>query len=257
MTFEKISLTAKLTAYMRQFSDIPFAKDIAQAVHAQAAFDDLLRTHHLSADDLLWYAPIFEVRYKSIAQRLRASGIEQVLELASGLSLRGLAMTEANPALSYVETDLEALTVEKRALLAELRHRHGLTERPEHPSLRLGVANALELPQLLDAVAGLRRDRPLAIVSEGLLQYLSPQELEGVAENVPHLAGYVRRRPVDHARLLAEGRGGAGDRTPAEIPRRRGRRHRSPDVRQRVRERRRPAGLPDPLRLQRHPDHSS
>ena len=79
MSFDKISVTAKLTAYMRQFSDIPYAKDIAGAVHAQQAFDDLVRTHGLSPGDLLWYAPIFEVRYKSIAARLRASGIDQVL----------------------------------------------------------------------------------------------------------------------------------------------------------------------------------
>jgi len=181
VSFEKISLTAKLTAYMRQFSDIPFAKEVAQAVRAEAAFDELLRTHQLVRDDLLWYAPIFEVRYKSIAQRLRASGIAQVLELASGLSLRGLAMTEADPALTYVETDLEALTAEKRALVDDLRRRQGL---PAPPGLRLAAANALELPALEAAVAGLRRDQPLAIVSEGLLQYLSPQELDAVAQNV-------------------------------------------------------------------------
>lgn len=181
MGFEKISLTAKLTAYMRQFSDVPFAKDVAQAIGARQALDELLRAHDLSAEDLFAYAPIFEARYKSIAARLRASGMQQVLELASGLSLRGLAMTQADPALTYVETDLEALTTQKQALVTRLRHDHHL---PDRETYLLRTANALDLGQLWDATATFHRDRPLAIVSEGLLQYLTPDELEAVARNI-------------------------------------------------------------------------
>ena len=181
MSFDKISVTAKLTAYMRQFSDIRYAKDVAETVHAQEAFDELAHTHGFGPDDLLWYAPIFEIRYKSIAARLRASGMDQVLELASGLSLRGLAMTEENAGLTYVETDLAALTAEKRTLVAGLRRRHRL---PEHDRYQMRIANALELPELWDATVSFNRSRPLAVVSEGLLQYLSTEELEQVARNV-------------------------------------------------------------------------
>jgi len=189
MSFEKISLTAKLTAYMRQFSDVPFAKDVARVVGAQQAFDELLRAHQLSPDDLLWYAPIFEARYESIAARLRASGIAQVLELASGLSLRGLAMTEADPGLTYVETDLEALTAEKQALVTRLRQERHL---PDRPTYLLRAADALEPEQVWAATATLDRARPLAVVSEGLLQYLSPAELGGVTANIRALlAGFA------------------------------------------------------------------
>ncbi len=55
--YAKISLTAKLTAYMRQFTGVPFADDVAELVHAREAFDHLLRDEHLTADDLTWYAP--------------------------------------------------------------------------------------------------------------------------------------------------------------------------------------------------------
>jgi O-methyltransferase involved in polyketide biosynthesis len=184
MGFEKISLTAKLTAYMRQFSDVPFAKDVAQAIGAQQAIEELLRAHDLGPEELLWYAPIFEARYKSIAARLRASGMDQILELASGLSLRGLAMTEAHPGLTYVETDLPALNDEKRSLVTHVRLQHHL---PDRPGYLLRTANALELGQLRDATETCDRARPLAVVTEGLLQYLSPAELEGVAANIRSL----------------------------------------------------------------------
>ncbi len=58
------------------------------------------------------YAPILEARYKSIVHLIRSSGTTQVLELASGFSLRGLAMSE-NSDLVYVDTDLPGIREEK------------------------------------------------------------------------------------------------------------------------------------------------
>jgi hypothetical protein len=38
----KISPTAKVVAYWRQFSDIPFAQEVAQLVHAEEIFKSFL-----------------------------------------------------------------------------------------------------------------------------------------------------------------------------------------------------------------------
>ncbi|HEX6938573.1 MAG TPA: class I SAM-dependent methyltransferase [Longimicrobiales bacterium] len=185
--FDKIGLTARLTAYMRQFSDIPFAADVARRLGAEQTFERLLADAQLRPRDLLWYAPIFEVRYKSIGEAIRKSGATQVLELASGLSLRGLAMTR-DPAVTYVESDLEELTEVKRSLVAELRREYGL---PSHGNLHLVTANALDRDRLQLAVEPFRRDRPIAVVHEGLLQYLSRDEMEAVARNIRELlAGF-------------------------------------------------------------------
>jgi len=181
--FEKIGLTARLAAYMRQFSDIPFATDVAQHLRAEQAFEQLLANERLRPRDLLWYAPIFEVRYKSIGEAIRKSGATQVLELASGLSLRGLAMTR-DPAITYVESDLEEVTEIKRSLVAELRRKYGL---PSHGNLHLVTANALDRDALHLAVEPFRRDRPIAVVHEGLLLYLSRDEMETVALNIREL----------------------------------------------------------------------
>lgn len=176
----KISLTAKLTAYMRQFTDIPFAKDVAKLVRAQKAFDALLRDRHLKTSDLLWYAPILEARYKSIGEMIHRSGTKQILEMASGLSMRGLAMT-ADPSVTYVETDLGEITREKEALIEEISHAQRLAKRP---NLKVMEANALECEEVLAATASFRPGEPVAIVHEGLLQYLTSTETEAVATNV-------------------------------------------------------------------------
>ncbi len=187
MSFDhaKISLTAKLTAYLRSFSDLPYAAEAAELVHAREAFDQLLRGGDLTRDDLTWYAPVLEARAKSLDEMIRRSGVRQVLELACGLSLRGLAMT-AIPNLVYVETDFPGLIAEKRELIAEILARHHLTPRS---NLHFAPANVLESADLLASAARFNPLEPVAIVHEGLLQYLTATETETVARHICELLG--------------------------------------------------------------------
>jgi hypothetical protein len=96
-----ISVTAKLAAYYRQFSDIPFAREVAKRIGAEAAFDQILREHGLEREKLNFYAPMFEARYKSITQLILQSGASQVLELASGYSLRGLDLARSGSSATW------------------------------------------------------------------------------------------------------------------------------------------------------------
>jgi O-methyltransferase involved in polyketide biosynthesis len=178
--FDPISVTARLAAHMRRFSGLPFAEEVAERLRARDTFDALLRDHGLSPDELLWYAPVFELRYRSVTAAIRALGATQVLELASGVSLRGLEMTR-DPAITCVETDLPELTGEKAGLIADLRRAHHL---PDHGNLHVAAANALDASELAAAAERLRPGAPTAIVTEGLLLYLSREEMETVARNV-------------------------------------------------------------------------
>jgi len=178
--YSKISLTAKLTAYMRQFTDIPFAKDVANLIRAKKAFDQLLRDHRIKPNDLLWYAPILEARYKSIGEMVHRSGTRQVLEIASGFSMRGLAATN-DPQITYVETDLDDITRDKTELIAEISRTHRL---PAHGNLHLAAASALDLDQLFAAAEKFQPGEPIAVIQEGLLQYLTSTETETTATNI-------------------------------------------------------------------------
>jgi O-methyltransferase involved in polyketide biosynthesis len=183
ISFEKVSLTAQLAAYMRQFSDISFAGDVAELLHSREVFEELLQGHEMRPDDLLWYAPIFEVRYKSVTAAIQRSGCRQVLELASGLALRGLAMSQ-DADVNYIESDLTGISAEKAQLIAILRARYALAD---HHNLSFPVVNAIEMSQLHEAVKTLRPDAPLAVVNEGLFPYLSLAEMQHVAHNIRDL----------------------------------------------------------------------
>jgi O-methyltransferase involved in polyketide biosynthesis len=180
---EKVSLTAQLAAYMRQFSDIPFAGDVAELLHSGEVFEALLQGHDMRPDDLLWYAPIFEVRYKSMTAAIQRSGCRQVLELASGLALRGLVMSQ-DPGVNYIESDLAGISAEKAQIIAILRLRYGLAD---HHNLSFLAIDATQMSQLRQAVKTLRPDAPVAVVNEGLFPYLSPAEMQAVARNIRDL----------------------------------------------------------------------
>ena len=62
---ERISVTARLAAYYRAFSDVPFASDVARFIRAAETVDALVGEHGINASKLNEYAPMFEARYKS------------------------------------------------------------------------------------------------------------------------------------------------------------------------------------------------
>lgn len=179
----RISVTAKVSAYYRKFSDIAFAGEVATLIGADDAFAEIVRDHGLDPDTLTFYAPMFEARYKSITQLIRSSGASQVLELASGYSLRGLDLAR-DGALRYVETDLPDVVATKLDLLDELRRRHAIAPSPSHV---VAAADALDREQLRAATASLDRGRPLLVLCEGLIGYLTREETSRVAANVRQL----------------------------------------------------------------------
>jgi O-methyltransferase involved in polyketide biosynthesis len=180
-----ISVTAKVAAYYRQFSDIPFAQEVAKLIGAEAAYDRILREHGLERDKLTFYAPMFEARYKSLTQLIHQSGASQVLELASGYSLRGLDLTRSD-AFRYVETDLPEVVAAKLSLLEGVRRQHGILPSPRH---LVTAADALDFDQVRAAAAVLDRRQPVAVLCEGLIMYLSKTETEQLATNIHRLIG--------------------------------------------------------------------
>ena len=180
-----ISVTAKIAAYYRQFSDIPFAQEVAKRIGADAAFEQILREHGLEREKLTFYAPMFEARYKSITQLILQSGASQVLELASGYSLRGLDLTRGG-AVRYVETDLPAVVAAKLGLLEDVRQQHAISRSPHHV---VTVADALDFDGVRSSAAVLDRGRALTILCEGLIMYLSKEQTEQLATNIRRLLG--------------------------------------------------------------------
>ena len=182
-SFAKISPTAKLVAYFRKFSDIPFATDVSRIIGAKDLTKKLCPDEAMLADLTKFAAPALEARYKSMLSAVKKTGINQVLELASGLSFRGLLMTD-DPSIIYVESDLSELTEEKKKIIQQVER---MGQAMDRPNLFLEPANALSLQDLQIVTRHFDHRKPIAIIHEGLYMYLSRTEKETLADNIRQL----------------------------------------------------------------------
>lgn len=163
-SFESVIPTAILSAYPRTLTDIPYSQEV---------FNELKKEPH--SPKLIKLAPEIEARYKLLDKLLKESGINQVLELASGYSTRGLDFAKKDINSSYVEIDLPEVCVRKRDILGSIA----------------------DIPKNLHIIAGSAVDKndverceeffkpgPVAVINEGLLRYLNFEEKKQVAKNV-------------------------------------------------------------------------
>jgi O-methyltransferase involved in polyketide biosynthesis len=108
-------------------------------------------------------------RHRALDDRLEAwlSDGAQVLEVACGLSPRGWRFKRRHgDRIDYVEADLPDMADRKRQALRRMDARH-----------RVEDLDALRSGDLEDLAATLDRERPLAIVTEGLLSYLDRDDV--------------------------------------------------------------------------------
>jgi hypothetical protein len=168
--------TARMMAYFRSFSDIPYAKEISAAVGGEEA------TRQILQEDFALLTPfgaaLAEARYKCLDRLI--SGSTNVLELAVGLSFgRGLVISES-PERAYVGTDLPESIVESKSLLEEC-------DPKRRANYHLKAANVLSKDQMNEAgsILGARQD--VAIINEGLWTYLTIEEQAAGMANIRRL----------------------------------------------------------------------
>lgn len=122
-----------------------------------------------------------------LTRAIEAGEVSQVIEIAAGLSPRGWRFAQRHGArLTWLDSDLPAMARTKRELLA----RGGLAS-PQHRVVELD-ALADEGPASLAAVAAtLDPNRGLAIVTEGLMNYLDPDSAQATWRRIARtLAGF-------------------------------------------------------------------
>src|ERR687885_1922618 len=171
-SFDKISPTAFMATLARQFTDIPYAKELAQLVEAQKLLDLSLPQNQ----DIPVGATVHvEARYKAIKRVMAQYQTAQVLELASGLLPRGLFMS-GDPNITFIESDLPAMIRCKQQLVQQLNG--------SRPNLHFLEIDATNPSQFLQSADYLKAGQPVVILCEGLLVYLTQAEKQQVCANV-------------------------------------------------------------------------
>jgi O-methyltransferase involved in polyketide biosynthesis len=165
--YSTISPSAKGLVMVRSQSGLPFAREAAVRMYGEA---EVRKVHDDITADQAAYLKMrhFEIRSRSIDRALAARGATLVLELAAGLSFRGLAMAE-RAGICYADTDLPDMIATKRELAVSLH------PAPLAGDYRLCPLDAMDGPAVRALVATLPPG-PLHVVNEGLLVYLDGDE---------------------------------------------------------------------------------
>lgn len=160
--------------YRHQLADPAFATAFGRWVHGCVApinwgarigfglnIEDFLLQRHLLIDARL-------------IQAIESRGVTQVVEIACGLSPRGRRFRERYPQLTYLEADLPPMAARKSALLQEQGWLDG-----KHRVRAVDIL-AEEGEQSLAALLGeLDPDRPVVVITEGLVNYFQRPVIEG------------------------------------------------------------------------------
>lgn len=173
--YSKISPTAKITAYWKSLTDIPYAKEISDTIEAEKGARQVLGDN-LSVMEY-FSSVIMEVRYKAINAGLQEKQVNNIIELACGLSPRGLELASNNK--KYVGTDLPGMLSEASYVINGIASRIGI----KPGLLHFEIVNVLDKEQLENAVAHFNGER-FAICNEGLIMYFTREEKVTMAKNV-------------------------------------------------------------------------
>lgn len=165
--FESVIPTAILTSYPKTLTDIPYSQEVFRELRKNKISDDLM------VDKL---APEIEARFKLINKLLRESQIDQVLEIASGYSTRGVTLTKTNNRFSYIEMDLPEVSRKKTEII------NSFTTMPDN--LHIISGNALNKVDIDKSEQFFTKGSQTAVICEGLLRYLDFDEKRQVAKNI-------------------------------------------------------------------------
>ena len=141
---------------------VPANRVLALAGHAD--LESLLLARHRVIDHLL-------------KQAIDKGEVGQIVEIAAGLSPRGLRMRRRHPEIPYHECDLAQMAATKRSLIA-----HKLDE-----GHRIWPVNALseEGPDSLATLAeSLDPNKGVAVITEGLLPYFDEPSTTRIWQNI-------------------------------------------------------------------------
>jgi len=204
--YSSISPSAKQLLLLKGFSDIPFARKAAELMLQPKAY-----IANLADMDFAFKARLihFESRYRSIDQLLEGLPVNNILELSSGFSFRGLSLIQEKE-VNYIDTDLPEVIDTKRNFVTALRAENFVAK----GKLQTVPLNALDEKQFCETVA-LFPPGETAILTEGLLMYLNPEEklrLCGIIHGILEARGgywivadiYIRK-DIDQRNIMVTG----------------------------------------------------
>ena len=175
--YSAISPSAYALLMMKGHTNIPFAREAATLLENAGKGQDMFTSDFGLGSANYWLTLMhFESRYWSIDQLLDDQPYTNILELSSGFSFRGLALSRKQQVF-YIDTDLEGVIAGKQRFVDALTAGEALGHYELQP---LNVLDPVAFKNIIARFP----PGPIAIVNEGLLVYLDNAEKERLCQNI-------------------------------------------------------------------------
>lgn len=172
-----------------KYTSMPYAKEIYEELGEELKqggkdmFPSWLAFLCLNISSVRVKVSMLEGRYYSTNKAIQRLGKNvPVLELAAGLSTRGLEM--CNTSSCFIESDLENMIQDKRRITEAIRRKDGRQIFSKHYFTSINPIRIDELEKAAEILKAHKINAPLAIVHEGLFGYLTDEEQEVMRDNV-------------------------------------------------------------------------
>lgn len=175
---EKIGPTAFITALYRTFSDIPYAQEIFDALEKLR----IIKGETDIPSELKKYerSPLIEARYKIDSKLILENDSHQILEIASGLSPRGLTIS-SDKNTKYVEVDFPEVIKLKKDIVSSIKNDQ---QKDSNNNLFFESGDALKENDLMRASKHFNEKEKIIVLNEGLLAYLTFEEKIILSKNI-------------------------------------------------------------------------
>jgi len=189
----KISPTAILTARIRaESTNLPYAKEIYELVKEVAKeYEDPLQKSFLYRiiekivkifnPNMLARMCLLEIRHLAINKVLENYKDYCVLEIAAGLSTRGLERSKKHS--FYVETDLSNMINIKSEIVRKLSNLKNLDFPNNYHIISLNALNYEDFKKVGEFIRN-NTNSEIVIIHEGLLMYLGDEEKKRFRDNI-------------------------------------------------------------------------
>lgn len=180
--FSKISPSAKSLLKLKGNTNIPFSRQAMRLLNLRHE-----NTTKNTEEDLAYRMRVlhFEYRYWGIDSLVAGLPVNNILELSSGFSFRGLDMIQQKK-IYYIDTDLPEIITEKQNIVNILKSE---SKNPEG-TLELLPLNVLDELRFQEIIGHFPKG-PIIILNEGLFMYLDINEKEKLCRIIhEHLTAF-------------------------------------------------------------------
>lgn len=164
----RISISAHYTGYVwykHGLSAPGFATGMGRIANAALTPVNVFLRLVAGADIDIFLLQRHSVIDHQVETLIQEQGVEQILELASGLSPRGYRLKQKYPQLNYIEGDLPGMAERKKTLL------NNIGSQPNHRVLPCNILEKSGEQSIKALLSQLDPNKKTVIVTEGLVNY--------------------------------------------------------------------------------------